>query len=305
MVDVLLATYNGELYVRQQIESILQQTFSDFKLYIRDDGSSDNTLNIINDFSDERIVLIKDDKLTKGVGDNFKILMQNSLSDFILFSDQDDIWLPNKIEELYKYASENFDADIPSLVYSSGYVVDKNLKHKKLLTSFRSIIDFKDILCLNGGVQGCACLINRKALSSLLSLDFKWFMHDQAVSLFVSFFGEIHQLNKPLFLYRQHSNNVLGYSDTTLYSKIIYILSTSDVFIIDRRVYESILSFKKSLSYLELSKEKNIFLESFIDSIGSKPNFIFFIMTRGLKLKGSILRLVFKTILSNNILSRK
>ncbi|PTB32417.1 glycosyltransferase [Photobacterium phosphoreum] len=305
MIDVLLATYNGELYVEGQINSILQQSFSDFKLYIRDDGSSDNTLNIVNSFSDERIILIEDDKLTQSVGDNFKILMQHSESDYILFSDQDDIWLPDKIEELYKYASENFDADIPSLVYSSGYVVDQNLNHKRGLTSSSSIVDFKDILCLNGGVQGCACLINRKALSSLLSLDFEWFMHDQAVSLFISFFGEIHQLNKPLFLYRQHSNNVLGYSDTTLYSKFIRILLRSDTFVIDRRVYESILSFKKTLSGLKLSKEKNIFLESFVDSLSSKSTFVFFTMTRGLRLKGSIFKLVLKAIVSNKILSRK
>lgn len=299
MIDVLLATYNGELYVKEQISSILNQTFKDFKLYIRDDGSSDNTISIINEFSDERIVIINDFKKSSGVGDNFRYLMEHSQSEYIVFSDQDDVWLPSKLQEMYLFAKDNFNDGIASLVYSSGYVVDSNLIKTGYLTCEYTTENSQDFLFMNGGVQGCASLINRKSLINILSLDFDWYMHDQAISLYIAFFGEIHQIRKPLFLYRQHSNNVLGYSDTTVLSKLIRVAKKRNMFVIDSKVCNSIISFRNKVD----REHTIVLLNDFLDSLDSKMHLLLFVVKYKAKLRGSLYRLVFKIVFSNRLLS--
>ncbi|MEZ9318643.1 glycosyltransferase [Vibrio lentus] len=299
MIDVLLATYNGELYVKEQISSILNQTFTDFKLYIRDDGSYDNTMAIINEFSDERIVLINDSKISSGVGDNFRFLMEHSQSEYIVFSDQDDVWLPNKLHEMYLFAKENFNNNTASLAYSSGYVVDSNLVKTGSLTCEYTTGNAQDFLFMNGGIQGCASLINRKSLIDILSLNFDWYMHDQAISLYIAFFGEIYQIKKPLFLYRQHGNNVLGYSDTTVLSKLIRVAKKKNMFVIDRKVCNSIMSFNDKID----REHTGVLLNDFLDSLDSKIHLLLFVIKYKAKLRGSLYRLIFKILFSNRLLS--
>ena len=102
---ILMATYNGEEFIREQINSILNQTYKNWKLIIHDDGSTDNTVDIIKEYTKKypnKIILIEDNIKCNGAKENFshliKIAYKNFNFDYILFSDQDDIWLPNKIE---------------------------------------------------------------------------------------------------------------------------------------------------------------------------------------------------------------
>ena len=102
-IYILLATYNGEKYIKAQIHSLLCQTYEDWNLLIHDDGSNDNTVNIIKKLQekDERIILIEDGIKCGGAGANFLHILKNySTADYITFCDQDDIWLETKIEEL-------------------------------------------------------------------------------------------------------------------------------------------------------------------------------------------------------------
>ena len=123
-IDILLATYNGEEYLEAQLDSILNQTYSDFRLLISDDCSSDNTQKILKEYEkkDNRIQLFFQEK-NLGVMKNFEFLLKNVKNDYYMFSDQDDIWKQEKIEKsLKKLLETNSD-----LVYTDLEVVDENL----------------------------------------------------------------------------------------------------------------------------------------------------------------------------------
>ena len=100
-IEILMATYNGEKYIGEQINSIINQTYTNWNLLIRDDGSKDKTLNIIKKYEkmDNRIILIRDNKDNLGFVKNFEELLKKSRTEFVMFSDQDDYWLENKIEK--------------------------------------------------------------------------------------------------------------------------------------------------------------------------------------------------------------
>ena len=106
-VDVLLATYNGEQYLQEQIESILNQTYTDFRLLISDDGSKDKTIDIVEEYAkkDDRIIIFKQNE-NMGVVKNFEFLMKQVQSKYFMFSDQDDIWKKDKIEKSVKKIEE-------------------------------------------------------------------------------------------------------------------------------------------------------------------------------------------------------
>ena len=215
-VDVLLATYNGEKYLLEQIDSILKQNYhGKINLIIRDDASTDNTLNILKALSnDSRLKIIKDQYEGLGVALNFKELMKYSESDYIFFSDQDDIWLADKISKKVLLADQFFDSARPSLVYSNALVVNSELKSKNKSTYSNKKINtsLSTLLFFNGGFQGCSMLINRSLKEMALAYNGYWFMHDQVVSFIASCFGDIIYIPEKLLLYRQHENNVLGHS---------------------------------------------------------------------------------------------
>ena len=106
-VDIAMATYNGEAYIEEQLCSILNQTHTDWTLYISDDGSTDSTTSIIEKYliSDARIKLINRVK-QGGVVRNFNKALEATTADYIMLSDQDDFWYENKIELLLNKKSE-------------------------------------------------------------------------------------------------------------------------------------------------------------------------------------------------------
>ena len=101
MIDILLSTYNGEVFLGELIDSVMGQTYQDCRLLVRDDGSTDGTLGILRTYQDnypQRIVLTNDMLGNVGVIKSFELLLANSSSEYIMFCDQDDVWLPNKVE---------------------------------------------------------------------------------------------------------------------------------------------------------------------------------------------------------------
>lgn len=220
-VDILLAAYNGSDFIAEQIESILKQSYKNIRLLIRDDGSTDSTLDIVKKYVslDARVVLIADSFAPNGCGENFKRLIQASEADYVLFSDQDDVWFENKVELLVHYADRHFRSEL-ALVSSPGLVVDENLTVLKgcVTRNALNIERVSDLLCGNGGIQGCSLLVTRELCNASMRMkDCYWYMHDHIITLYAACFGEIHDLPVHTFLYRQHSNNVLGYNNTSLY----------------------------------------------------------------------------------------
>lgn len=222
MIDILLSTYNGARYLHEQIDSIINQSFTDWHLLIRDDGSTDNTVVIVDDYCQKYPRKIK--KITDTFGNvdvirSFEILLENSTADYIMFCDQDDFWLPNKIELSFnkiKQMENQYGLDIPLLVHTNLKVVDEN--RNLICDSFwkysalkPEILD-KNIYYLSicNCVTGCTVLINKKAKEISLPFIAPIEMHDVWIALHVKKYGEIDYLYIPTIEYRQHAANILG-----------------------------------------------------------------------------------------------
>jgi len=220
VVDILLPCFNSEKFLNQQIDSIMAQTYPHWRLIIRDDGSSDNTLKIIESYIKtipEKIVLISDNNTNLGTKKNIEILLQSSTSQYIMFSDHDDIWLSNKIEiSLNKMIeTELNNPNYPILVHTDLQVVSEDLSiiHKSFFEYTRTKPWFtKDLYYLanHSCVTGCTMIINKLAQKMVLPIPDVALMHDFWFSLVVCQHGKIEHIATPTVLYRQHTSNVLG-----------------------------------------------------------------------------------------------
>ena len=215
-VNILLSTYNGATYLRDQVKSIQNQTFKDWNLLIRDDGSTDGTVGVIKELvgNDDRIRWINErSNENVGVIQSFFQLLKYEKADFYFFSDQDDVWLPEKIEKQLALAKGRQDV-IPLMVYTDLKVVDENLNvmHESMIRtqSGHANTEFIQELTENT-VTGGVSMINH-ALSELWTGEesYPLLMHDWYLALLACTFGALVYLDEPTELYRQHSNNVLG-----------------------------------------------------------------------------------------------
>ena len=213
-VNILMSTYNGQQFLAEQIRSIQEQSYTDWTLFIRDDGSSDNTKEILKDFEhqDSRIHLIDNDKSDNlGVIKSFHKLVNHDRADYYFFSDQDDVWLPNKLQLSLKEA-QNYLADLPLMVYMDLKVVNQDLE---IMTesmvksqSHHANTELVQELTENT-VTGGVAMINH-ALAEMWQETDDILMHDWYLALLASAFGNLVFIDQPGELYRQHSDNVLG-----------------------------------------------------------------------------------------------
>lgn len=214
-VDILMATYNGGRYLRNQLLSLQQQTYEDWTLWIRDDGSTDDTLFILSKFaeSDARIRIVEEQAGKQlGPGKNFLGLTSYSTSEYVIFCDQDDVWFEKKLEILINFAEKNFDKNVPSLVYCDAYgysdlegIIISNGIYRYHAKSLRGFLFF------NGGYQGCSILFNHRLCK--MTAEYRanyYYLHDDVVSLLAHSFGRVYFLPKKLMLWRQHALNVTG-----------------------------------------------------------------------------------------------
>lgn len=225
-VCILMATYNGEQYIREQIESILTQSYSNWVLYIRDDGSCDNTLSIIKTYIQKypkQIFLLEDSLSSQNVKENFNILLQSAPKfDYYMFADQDDVWENNKISVLLdRILNENSQTtSTPLLVYCDLKVVDSDLNtiHPSFMEYSNLILrnenQFQQLLLFNVA-PGCSMMFNHALREKISCIPKESHMHDWWVVLAANILGKIIFVPKPLVLYRQHEHNVLGASNAT------------------------------------------------------------------------------------------
>ena len=215
-VDILLATYNGEKYLKEQLDSILSQTYSNFRLLISDDCSTDSTRKILEKYKqkDERIQLFFQDK-NIGIIKNFEFLLKKVENKYYMFSDQDDIWKEYKIEKSIKKIEED-DAD---LVYSDLEVVDEKLNVKyesywKLKGFYKKIKKYNNFqsLYLNNYITGCTIISKKELINTFIPIPnkSKYVLHDYWISLILSQNGKISYIEEPLIKYRQHKKNNIG-----------------------------------------------------------------------------------------------
>lgn len=270
---ILMATYNGEKYLEEQIESILNQTYNNFTLYIRDDDSSDNTNRIIDKYIQEypnKIVQIKDERIASSACKNFMYLLEHvyNLNEYelFMFADQDDVWKDNKVYETIKKYIEITDKEQPILIHTDLEVVDCNLDLiNKSYMKYANLKSKKSMLnnyLIQNNVTGCTSFIN-KSLVDLVKFDIVNIrMHDWYFALLASVFGKIIFIDEATIKYRQHRENVIGAkkanSIKTIYRKIMNHLKKG---IIKKDLNELFIqaeSFKKHYYNLLDAKNKNI-----------------------------------------------
>ena len=213
-VNILLSTYNGERFLAEQIRSIQDQTFSDWTLLIRDDGSKDQTRQIIEEFvrEDDRIRFINPDDVTNvGVIKSFHALVKYETADFYFFSDQDDVWLPEKMQMCLDQA-DLYPSQEPLMVYTDLTVVNQDLEvlAESMIRSQSHHANTELVQELTENtVTGGVSLVNH-ALVELWDGTEDVIMHDWYLALLATALGKLVYIDSPGELYRQHDANVLG-----------------------------------------------------------------------------------------------
>jgi glycosyltransferase involved in cell wall biosynthesis len=221
-ITILLATYNGAKYIKELIDSIRQQTVTNWKLLVSDDCSTDSTVSIIKKEAekDERIKIVSIGNKYGSAKLNFFNLMSLATGDYFLFCDQDDVWCTEKIEKCIREIKkiEQESRSIPALVFSDSKVVDERLD--VISESFERYqnydpyqISFGSLLSLNVAA-GCTMAFNKCLLQQALKLESfeNVMMHDWWMMLVAEAFGDIRYIDTALVLYRQHGDNEVGAS---------------------------------------------------------------------------------------------
>ena len=221
-LEILMATYNGEKYLREQLDSILAQDDSRWHLTVSDDGSTDGTASILDSY-----VRMHPDKITRvfsgrrfgGAKAHFLWLLKQCDADYIAFSDQDDVLYPDKVRAMLSallQEEKKTTPAVPVLVYSDLEVVDGSLhtihpSYTAMQGNNPEQISLPAI-CFHNTVTGCACCFNR-ALAEMVSCvenADSVTMHDHWLAMAAAAFGKIVYLNRPTIRYRQHGGNSVG-----------------------------------------------------------------------------------------------
>lgn len=227
MIEILLSVYNGEKYLVEQLDSILNQTNKDWILKIRDDGSVDNSKIIISrycaDYPD-KIIMIDFPEGNIGLIQSINCLKTaEPHGDYIMFADQDDVWLPNKVEISINEIKtlEKISSDKPVLVCTDVICVDASLN--VIADSFfelqkfpRDTFDNTNKMIALNVVQGCTIAINRASINYIFPMPHIMSIHDMWIAVNCAHFGLIKYLHQPTMLYRQHSSNVEGCKDVNV-----------------------------------------------------------------------------------------
>lgn len=211
-VDILVATYNGQEYIRAQLLSLLFQTHEAIRVLVHDDGSTDATREIVREIAakDSRVKLIEDGVTCGNAGKNFMHLLKFSTVNAVMFCDQDDIWFDNKVAVMLEGLKRN-EPSVPQVVYSEAYAwyANRGIDGKAMNTH---PTDLKSFLFLNGAFQGCATLFNGAMRNLLRQWQGPLWMHDHTLALIALSLGRVTYMLTPLMLYRRHPESVTGKS---------------------------------------------------------------------------------------------
>ena len=224
MISVCIATYNGEKFIQKQLDSILSQLEENDEVVISDDSSSDHTIEIIKEYNDSRIKLIENCIFNSPIF-NLENALKAAKGDYIFLSDQDDIWLPGKVNFTLKKLYHH------DIVVCNGHIIDQNEKiiHDSYFGWKGCGKGFLKNLRKNSYL-GCSLAFNRKILDFILPFPKKIAMHDIWIGMVSELIGKTYFIQEQLFLYRRHNDNFTAaiqkpddkLSDNTTFYKIWY-----------------------------------------------------------------------------------
>ena len=231
-VQILLATFNGEKYLREQLDSILNQEYKSWELLIHDDGSIDNTISILNEYQNnypKKIRLLIDQEIFSSASKNFFHLIKNRSRKANLYClcDQDDIWHKSKLKKIIERYDSKEDKK-PTLIHSDLSLIDANCNlleksHNKLINYQKDFIT-KDTSLYYNPVPGCAMSINAALADKIIDCKYM-VMHDWWILLSAIYENStVIYIKLPLVKYRQHSDNILGYKKINLLILLIRLI---------------------------------------------------------------------------------
>ena len=206
-ISIALATFNGENFLKEQLDSLAKQTYKNFELIVCDDNSYDDTIEILKSYKDKINIKIYQNSKNIGYIKNFEKAISLCSSEFIALCDQDDIWHEDKLEQLIEHIGD-FD-----LIHSDARLIDENsnvLKNsysKSVNKVFRE--DYKDYF-FNNDATGCTMMFKKSILKDILPFCKDIISHDWYIALKAKSLNGVKYLNKPLIDYRQHQNNQVG-----------------------------------------------------------------------------------------------
>lgn len=216
-ITVLMSTYNGEKFLREQLDSIIAQDLPadvELKIIVRDDGSKDSTLDILDEYAQKY-----DNIITYYTGENLKpaksfwhLLKNCPSSDYYAFSDQDDMWYPDKMKVAITTLQAQENQDIPLLYTSNVMVTDAELNQIGIMNTAKMYTDLAHVLIYNVS-NGCTQVFNNIAREEFIKYDMDTnlvIMHDRLADLLTAMFGKMIYDDNPTMFYRQHGNNVIG-----------------------------------------------------------------------------------------------
>jgi glycosyltransferase involved in cell wall biosynthesis len=234
-VVILLSTYNGAEYLPEQLDSLFAQTYKDFIIIARDDGSTDNTLDILKSYD----IHILDATENLGVKESFSYLLNYALSHtkslYFMFCDQDDFWEEDKIEKTLSKMQNTCISfpKTPVLVHTDLKIVDKDMhiihpsfwEHEFTLPQFNTF----NRLLIQNTITGCTVMINRELAQKALKIPHKAIMHDWWLGLVTSYFGKIGYVEASTIRYRQHGGNTIGakgFTPKNIIREALYLIVT-------------------------------------------------------------------------------
>ena len=224
MISVCVATHNGEKYIKQQLESILSQLSQDDEVVISDDGSTDDTLSIINEINDSRIIVYQYQQPSKTkhsheyVCRNFENALKHAKGDYIFLSDQDDEWMPNKVEVCMK------DLEDHDMVLHEFMHIDENENVIKPL-HYNGTFRPHNYLLRVGKHYGCAMAFRRSVLDYALPFPKHLLLHDYWIGILAEILGNFYYEVQPLLRYRIHLQNT-SQTKNSLSFKLSYRMRT-------------------------------------------------------------------------------
>lgn len=215
-ISVCIASYNGEKYIKEQIESIIPQLKETDEIIVSDDYSSDNTISILESFNDNRIKIFKN-SLGKGVINNFQNAISHSTYNIIFLCDQDDIWRNDKVNVML----QQFEDENITLVLSNAKYINKigesmeSRFFEKPVPENSQIKHFIKPLFL-----GCAIAFKKESVPKVFPIPKNIPMHDWWIGALHMYYGKVKYIDEDLIYYRRHDNNVTSRRKSKL-SKII------------------------------------------------------------------------------------
>ncbi len=268
LITILLATYNGGKYLDHQIKSIIHQTYTNWRLIIRDDNSKDNTVHIIEKYKSlfpDKISVLQNNGENKGSLYNFSTLLSAVTdAEYIMFCDQDDEWKKNKIEITFSKMQElerEHGVNCPIFVFTDFQYVDENMNTIESKKNFEinriKNFGFAQLLAQNP-VYGCTTMLNRALADKVGTIPAEADFHDHWIALIASAFGKLFYLKEKTVLYRQHGKNVSGnWDNDSLKKRIKRIVVNKKNFAEAQAKYKMLLTFKKKYegSLNEISKK--------------------------------------------------